>query len=142
MWAPRGWVAGLLSNWRAASRGLAAYAQYGSRVEAWAATRGVASPATRRAARRYGALLPQGGHGRPQLPWRAAPDLVVALGGSPTRDMVRECLRMGVPLVAPAGAPRGRGHGARTPGARDSTGAAALLALISLSLGTRAGERV
>ena len=140
VWAPRGWVAGLLSNWRAASRGLAAYVQYASRVEAWASIRGVASPATRRAARRYHDLLPPAGRRRCALPWRAAPDLVVALGGGSHGHMARECLRMGVPLVALTGAPRGPGHPGRTPGARESTGAAACLALIALSLCTRAEE--
>jgi len=140
VWAPRGWVAGLLSNWRAASRGLAAYVQYYSRVEAWASTRGVASPATRRAARRYHDLLPPAGRLRRHLPWRATPDLVVALGECPNGHMVRECLRMGVPLVALTGPPREPRHPARTPWARDSTGAAACLALIALSLSTRAEE--
>lgn len=137
VWAPRGWVAGLLSNWRAASRGLAAYAQYASRVEAWAATRGVASPATRRAARRYHDLLPGAGRRRRDLPWRAAPDVVVALGGTPHGHMARECRRMGVPLVFFAGAAGGAGKGSHAHPSREGPGAAALLALMALSLGPR-----
>lgn len=127
VWAPRGWMPGLLSNWRAAGRGLAAYAQYAGRVEASAAGRRGASPATRRAGRRYRELLPPtGGAGQP-LPWRALPDLVIALGGEVGGGAARECVRMGVPLLAPFGPVRGL-EGAR---------AAARLALMASSLAPR-----
>lgn len=133
VWAPRGWVAGLLTNWRAASRGVAAYAQYATRVAAWAEGRGATLPLVRAARRRAGSLVARVAGGAAALPWRASPDLVVALGGTPPAAMVRECLAVGVPLVrlAPlAGAAHGAAVAAQaalalaprraTPGRRDA----------------------
>lgn len=111
VWAPRGWVAGLLTNWRAASRGAAAYAQYATRVAAWAEGRGVTPPLVRAARRRVESLVARAAGGAALLPWRASPDLVVALGPAPPAAMTRECLAVGVPLVhlAPLA---GAAHGA------------------------------